>query len=69
MCGVPKREQDGWVCCRCASKLLCPLQVGNTPLHLAIAAMKNHTAWVERLLTTTGIDVNIGNNVSSYNGY
>ena len=42
--------------------LLYPLQDGNTPLHLA--ARGGHTACVERLLSTPGIDVNIKNQVS-----
>ena len=66
MCTVPKREQDGWMWWH-ASNLLCPLQVGNTPLHLA--AMTNHTDYVKPLLSTPGVDVNIKNNVSRYNGY
>ena len=44
------------------TKLLYPLQNGNTPLH--IAAMGGHTTCVEHLLSTPGIDVNIKNMVS-----
>ena len=39
-----------------------PLKDGDTPLHLA--AKGGHTTWVERLLSTPGIDVNIINKVS-----
>ena len=42
--------------------LLYPLQYGDTPLHLA--AVTGHATCVERLLSTTGIDVNITNKVS-----
>ena len=42
-------------------ELLYPLQYGDTPLHLA--AMGGHTTWVERLLSTPGIDVNNKNKV------
>ena len=38
------------------------LQNGNTPLHCA--AQNGHTICVERLLSTPGIEVNIGNKVS-----
>ena len=44
------------------TELLYPLQYGDTPLHLA--ANGGHTACVEYLLSTTGIDVNIRNKVS-----
>ena len=44
------------------TELLYPLQCRNTPLHLA--AEKGHTACVEHLLSTPGIDVNIQNRVS-----
>ena len=39
------------------TKLLYPLQNGNTPLHHA--AMKGNTTCVERLLFTRGVDVNV----------
>ena len=39
-----------------------PLQYGCTPLHLA--AKGGHTTFVERLLSTPGIDVNIKSMVS-----
>ena len=42
--------------------LLNPLQDGDTPLQLA--AKGGHTACVEHLLSTPGIDVNIQNKVS-----
>ena len=45
-------------------ELLYPLQDGETPLHLA--AKKGHTTWLERLLFTPGIVVNIKNVVSWY---
>ena len=41
-----------------------PLQHGDTSLHLA--AMEGHTACVERLLSTPGIDVNIKDKVSCF---
>ena len=44
------------------TELLYPFQHGYTPLHLAVR--RGHTTCVERLLSTPGIDVNIGNNVS-----
>ena len=44
--------------------LLYALQGGYTPLHLAI--WEGHTTCVESLLSTPGIDVNIGNKVSCY---
>ena len=44
------------------TKVLYPLQCGDTPLHRA--AMRGHTWYVECLLTTPGIDVNIKNGVS-----
>ena len=44
------------------AELLYPLQDGNAPLHLA--AKGGHTACVEHLLSTPGIDVNIMNTVS-----
>ena len=44
------------------TELFYPLQGGDTPLHLA--AMGHHTACVEYLLSTPGIDVNIKNRVS-----
>ena len=44
------------------TELLYPLQDSDTPLHLA--AKGGHTACVERLLSTPGIDVNIKNGVS-----
>ena len=43
------------------TELLYHLQDGNTPLHLA--AERGHTTCVERLLSTSGIDVNIKNKV------
>ena len=42
--------------------VLYPLQYGHTPLHLA--AIRGHTTFVERLLSTPGIDMNIKNGVS-----
>ena len=39
-----------------------PLQGGDTPLHLAVNG--GHTACVEYLLSTPGIDVNIFDTVS-----
>ena len=44
------------------TELLYPLQDGYTQLHLA--AMGGHTACVERLLSSPGIDVNIKGKVS-----
>ena len=44
------------------TELLYPLQRGYTPIHLA--AKEGHTACVERLLSTPGIDVNIKGEVS-----
>ena len=44
------------------TELLYPLQDGDTPLHLAIR--KGHTTYVERLLSTPGIDVNMKDKVS-----
>ena len=44
------------------TELLYPLQASSTPLHFA--AMGGHTACVERILSTPGIDVNIKNVVS-----
>ena len=44
------------------TELLYPLQVGNTPLHLA--ARKGRTTCVEHFLSTPGIDVNIKDKVS-----
>ena len=38
------------------------LQVGDAPLHLA--ALGGHSMCVERILSTPGIDVNIGDEVS-----
>ena len=46
------------------TELLYPFQDGNTPLHLA--AREGHTTCVEHLLSTPGIDVNIGNKVSQF---
>ena len=43
------------------AELLYPLQLGQTPLHLAIR--EGHTTYVERLLSTPGIDVNIKDKV------
>ena len=45
------------------TELLYPLQFGNTPLHFA--AWEGHTTFVERLLSTPGIDVNIMDKVST----
>ena len=42
--------------------LIYPLQVHNTPLHLA--AEEGHTTCVEHLLSTPGIDVNFKDRVS-----
>ena len=42
-------------------ELLYPLQYGNTPLHLAV--LEDHTTCVERLLSTSDIDINIKNEV------
>ena len=47
--------------------LLCPFQNGETPLHFAIKG--GYANYVERLLSISGIDVNIRDNVSSYNGF
>lgn len=44
------------------TELLYPLQDGDTSLHLA--AREGHTTYVERLLSTAGIDVNIKDRVS-----
>ena len=44
------------------TELLYPLQDGDTPLHLALR--EGHTTCVEHLLSTPGINVNIGNKVS-----
>ena len=44
------------------SKLLYPLQYGDTPLHYA--AKGGHITCVEHLLSTPGIDVNIQDKVS-----
>ena len=44
------------------TELLYPLQHGDTPLHLA--ARGGHTIFVEHLLSTPGIYVNIKNKVS-----
>ena len=44
------------------TELLYPLQDGHTPLHLA--AKGGHITCVERLLSTSGIDVNIKDEVS-----
>ena len=44
------------------TELLCPLQDGDTPLHLALR--KGHITCVERLLSTPGINVNIEDRVS-----
>ena len=44
------------------TELLYPFQDGDTPLHLALRG--GHTACVEHLLSTPGIDVNIKGNVS-----
>ena len=44
------------------AELLYPLQNGDTPLHHA--AERGHTTYVEYLLSTPGIDVNIKNEVS-----
>ena len=44
------------------AELLYPLQDGDTPLHLALRG--GHTTYVERLLSTPGIDVNIKGRVS-----
>ena len=41
---------------------LYPLQLGNTPLH--VATMGSHTTCMEHLLSTPGIDVNIQDKVS-----
>ena len=46
------------------TELLYPLQDGDTPLHLALKG--GHTTCVEHLLSTPGIDVNIGDQVSCY---
>ena len=44
------------------TELLYPLQDGYTPLHLA--ASGGHTTCVERLLSSPGINVNIGGKVN-----
>ena len=44
------------------TELLYPLQDGDTPLHRA--AKRGQTTFVERLLSTPGIDVNIKDKVS-----
>ena len=44
------------------TELLYPLQLWCTPLHLA--AMGGHTTYVEHLLSTPGIDMNIKDLVS-----
>ena len=44
------------------TELLYPRQKGDTPLHLAIR--EGHTTYVERLLSTPGIDVNMKDKVS-----
>ena len=44
------------------TELFYPLQDGKAPLHYA--AMRGHTACMEYLLSTPGIDVNIKNVVS-----
>ena len=44
------------------AELLYPLQDGHTPLHLA--AKEGRPTYVERLLSTPGIDVNIKDKVS-----
>ena len=44
------------------TELLYPLQDSDTPLHLA--AKGGHTTFVEHLLSTPGIDVNIKDEVS-----
>ena len=44
------------------TELLYSLQDGDTPLHHAIK--EGHTACVEHLLSTPGIDVNIADKVS-----
>ena len=49
------------------TELLYPLQDGDTPLHLA--ARRGHTACVEHLLSTPGIDVNIRDKVSCTTEY
>ena len=41
--------------------LLYPLQDGNTPLHLALS--EGHTTYVECLLSTSDLDINIKNEV------
>ena len=46
------------------TNLLYPFQDGDTPLHLA--ARRGYTTCVEHLLSTPGIDVNIGNKVSQF---
>ena len=48
-------------------ELLYPLQDGYTPLYLA--AKEGHTACVEHLLSTPGIDVNFKSKVSLSYGY
>ena len=44
------------------TELLYPLQNGYTPLHYA--AKGDHTTYLEHLLSTPGIDVNIKDKVS-----
>ena len=46
------------------TELLYPLQGGDTPLHFALKG--GHTACVEHLLSTPGIDVNIQNSGVSW---
>ena len=49
------------------TKLLYPLQDGNTPLHLATEG--GHITCAERIVSTPGIDVNIKDKVSWSNEY
>ena len=42
------------MCTTMLTEPFCPFQYGQTPLHLA--ARKGHTTYVERLLSTPGID-------------
>ena len=49
------------------TELCNPIQGGHTPLHLA--ASGGHTACVEHLLSTPGIDMNIKDGVSSFLNY
>ena len=49
------------------TELLYPRQYGYTALHLALR--NGHTTCVESLLSTPGIDVNIGDKVSCYTGW